>query len=52
MVRTDTKNESVKNLFQRNSDPDWNSGSDGIVISSCFQRGDEETGVWDTSFKQ
>lgn len=52
MVRTDTKTEPVKNLFQRNTHPDWKSGSSGISVESTFQRGDEDTGVWSTQFKQ
>lgn len=52
MVRTDTKTETVKNLYQRNTDKDWKNGGNGIEVKSDFQRGDEETGVWSTDFQQ
>ena len=47
MVRIKTDCESIINLFERNKDD----SSDGIQISSHFQRGDEETGVWDAKRK-
>lgn len=52
MVRTDSKNESIKNVFQRNTDPDWIETSDGIRVESSFQRGDEETGIWNLDLKR
>ena len=48
MVRIKTDCESIINLFERNKDD----SSDGIQISSHFQRGDEETGVWDAKRKE
>ena len=52
MVRTDSKTEKIQNLYQRNTDTDFKDGGNGIGIESSFQRGDEETGVWTSSFKQ
>ena len=52
MVRTDTKTETVKNLYQRNTDKDWKDSGNGIQVKSDFQRGDEETGVWSLDFRQ
>jgi hypothetical protein len=52
MVRTETKTVPMLDLYQRNTDSDWNTGSEGISISSSFQRGDEETGIWTSEFKQ
>lgn len=52
MVRTDTKTETVSNLYQRNTDPDWKGSGRGVRVVSTFQRGDEETGIWSTDFKQ
>lgn len=52
MVRTDTKTETVKNLYQRNTDKDWKNGGNGIEVKSDFQRGDEETGVWSLDYMQ
>jgi hypothetical protein len=52
MVRTDTKTETIKNLYQRNTDKDWNKTGQGISIESSFQRGDEENGIWTNEFKR
>jgi hypothetical protein len=52
MVRTDTKTETIKNLYQRNTDKDWNRSGQGISIESSFQRGDEDNGIWSDGFKQ
>ena len=52
MVRTDSKTETIKNIYQRNTSDDWKNGGSGIVIESSFQRGDEETGVWTREFQQ
>ena len=52
MVRTTVKSEAIIDIHQKNSDPDWINGGDGINVQSDFQRGDEETGVWTIEFKQ
>ena len=52
MVRTDTRTETSKNLYQRNTDSTWRNGGNGIGVESSFQRGDEETGVWSPEFQQ
>lgn len=53
MVRVDTNTMTIINLYKRNvnSNGDVFEG-DQIKVSSDFQRGDEETGVWDKKRKQ
>lgn len=53
MVRVKTDTHSIQNLISKNTNPD-NDVYDGDQISICsdFQRGDEETGVWDKATKR
>lgn len=51
MVRVRSDTMTIGNLYIRITDHDT-FGSDSIVITSDFQRGDEETGVWSLKDKQ
>ena len=53
MVRVETNTQSIQNLFKKNTNPNGDVfEGDRISIESDFQRGDEETGVWDKKRKQ
>ena len=53
MVRVDTNTMTIMNLYKRNVNPNGDVfEGDQIKVSSDFQRGDEETGVWDKKRKQ
>lgn len=52
MVRTSTNTQTVINLYERNTNVEYRNGGNCIEINSDFQRGDEETGVWNTEYKQ
>ena len=53
MVRTDTIQSQLYGLFKRVENPENDIDfGERIEISSDFQRGDEETGVWNTKAKQ
>jgi hypothetical protein len=51
MVRTQTDTHTIQNLFVKLTDH-TTYGHDAITITSQFQRGDEETGVWALADKQ
>ena len=46
MVKSELKNETIEDVYQKNCDREWRNTPDGIKIESSFQRGDEETGIW------
>ena len=53
MVRVDTNTQTIQNLFKKNTNPNGDIyEGERISIESDFQRGDEETGVWDKKRKQ
>ena len=52
MVRTETKTETVKSLFDRNISSEWKDTGRAISVKSGFNRGDEETGVWNKIYQQ
>lgn len=52
MVRVETNTVPIQVLFKKNVNPNGDMfEGDKINISSAFQRGDEETGVWDKKMK-
>ena len=51
MVRTETNTQKINDLYTRLTDPSVYGPSGSIEIASDFQRGDEETGVWDAKSK-
>ena len=53
MVRTETNSQTINNLYKKNVNPNNDIfEGDQINISSLFQRGDEELGVWDKKRKE
>ena len=53
MVRVETDTQSIQNLFKKNTNLNGDVfDGDRISIESDFQRGDEETGVWEKKRKQ
>ena len=53
MVRVETNTQTIQNLIKKNTNPNGDVfEGDRISIESDFQRGDEETGVWDKKRKQ
>lgn len=52
MVRVDTNTLTVSNLYTRITDHNAFGSDQSIEITSDFQRGDEETGVWSLKDKQ
>lgn len=52
MVRVDTNTQTISNIYTRYKNHETFGREQSIVISSDFQRGDEETGVWSLKSKQ
>ena len=52
MVKTESRPITIENLYEKATHEDYKSNHDGINIASDFQRGDEEDGVWNKTFKQ
>ena len=52
MVRSDTHTTKISDLYIKNTDHNVYGAGDSIEITSDFQRGDEETGVWTHDNKQ
>ena len=53
MVRVDTNTQTIQNLFKKNTNLNGDIyEGERISIESDFQRGDEETGVWEKKRKQ
>ncbi len=52
MVRSVTHTTKISDLYLKNADHSAYGSSDSIEITSDFQRGDDETGVWSPENKQ
>ena len=52
MVRSDTRSLTISDLFLKVTDHSVYGASESIEITSDFQRGDEEHGVWSNNNKQ
>lgn len=52
MVRSNTHTISISDLYLKNTDHDMYGAGESIEITSDFQRGEEENGVWSHDNKQ